>query len=278
MKTEMPNIFEYIDYRKYLEDYYSRRKASDPGFTHTYICYRLGQENAKSYFNNVVKGRANVTATFVDRFIVVLELKKSDEAKYFRALVNYNQTTSPHEKEFFFDQLVRLNSTPHRVIDKNAYAFYREWYHSAIRALLDIVEFDGTDYAALAARVFPPITVKQTRDSVALLQRLGLITRNKKGYWKPTDKVVVTGDFIKDAVVKQFQMKCLEHAREVLASDTKQPHRNITLTISLSEKAYQQVCDRLQQVKTEIRSIVHKDEEQASRVYHLNANLFPMSQ
>jgi uncharacterized protein (TIGR02147 family) len=276
MKTELPDIFQYIDYRKYLEDYYSKRKSLDSSFTHEYICHRLGQEKAKSYFNNVVKGRMNVSSGFIDRFIDLLELKP-DPAKYFRALVNYNQTVSPHEKEFFFDQLVRLNSTPHRVIDRNAYEFYKEWYHSAIRALLDIIDVKD-DYKALASHLFPPISVKQAHDSIALLTRLGLVAKNKKGFLKATDKMVVTGDFIKDAMVRQFQMKCLEHARNVLANGSNQAHRNVTLTVSLSDKAYNRVSDRIQQMKTEVRSIVHKDELPASKVYHLNVNFFPMSQ
>jgi uncharacterized protein (TIGR02147 family) len=276
MRTEAPNIFQYIDFRKYLEDYYSREKSANSGFTHTYICHRLGQKKAKSYFNNVVKGRATVTPTFVDRFIALLELKP-DEAKYFRALVNYNQTSSPHEKEFFFDQIVRLNSTPHRGVDRNAYMYYNEWYHSAVRALLDIIDFKD-DYKNLAMHLYPPISLKQARDSIALLKRLGLICRDKKGFWKPTDKVIVTGDFIKDEIVKQFQMKCLEHAHTVLANGDGKAHRNITLTISLSDRAYQRMTEKLQQIKSEIRSIIHKDEEPASKIYHLNVNFFPMSQ
>ena len=223
-----------------------------------------------------LKVRTNVSPAFIDRFIDLLELKP-DSAKYFRALVNYNQTISPHEKEFFFDQLVRLNSTPHRVIDRNAYAFYKEWHHSAIRALLDIVNINN-DYKALASKVFPQITIKQARDSVALLNRLGLISKDKKGFWKPTEKVVITGEAIKDALVKQFQMKCLEHARAVIANGSNQAHRNITLTMSLSDKAYERAIGRIQQLKSELRSITHKDDIPASKVYHLNVNFFPMSQ
>lgn len=276
MKTQAPDIFQHIDYRKYLEDYYVWRKSCDHSFTHEYICRRLGQANAKSYFNNVVKGRIDVTPVFIDRFIDLLELK-TDPAKYFRALVNYNQTRSPHEKEFFFDQLVRLNSTPHRIIDRNAYAFYKEWYHSAIRALLDIIDFKN-DYKTLASRLFPPISIKQARGSIDLLFQLGLIAKNSKGFLKPTDKMIATGEFIKDAMVKQFQMKCLDHARYILANGSIQAHRNVTLTVSLSEKAYERISGRIKQMKTEVRSIVHKDESPATKVYHLNVNLFPMSQ
>jgi len=275
MKNSKPNIFECIDFKKYLEDYYAWKKAADSGFTHTYICHRLGQSNAKSYFNNVIKGRTPVTATFIDRLIGLLELS-ADEAKYFRALVNYNQSSSAQEKEFFFDQIVRLNSTPHRVLEKQVYDYYKEWYHSAVRALLDIVDFNNS-YKYLANQVYPKITLKQCRDSVALLKCLGLIAKNEHGFWKPTEKVVSTADFIHDDVVRQFQMKCLEHARTMLAQGSDQAHRNITLTISLSDEAFQRVSGRVQQFKSEIRSIVQKDEQKARRVYHINVNMFPMS-
>lgn len=275
IQEKTPDIFTYIDFRKYLQAYYSFRKNIDKGFTHSYICRRLGQKNAKSYFNNVIKGRANVTSTFIDRFINVLELQH-EEAIYFRALVNYNQTTSPNEKEFFFDQLVRLNRTPYHVMDKNVYAYYSEWYHSAMRALLDIVNFKN-NYKQLANRIFPPITIKQARDSITLLKDLEIVAKNDKGYWKPTDKAIVTGDFIKDAVVKQFQMKCLDHAKNIIANDYVTGHRNITLTISASEKARERISARINQFKTEIRSIIHKDDLPPVKVYTLTLNFFPMS-
>jgi uncharacterized protein (TIGR02147 family) len=275
MKAELPVIFEYIDFKKYLEEYYTKRKAVDPAFSHSYICHRLGQANSKSYFNNVVKGRTPITPAFVDRFIGFLELKP-DEAKYFRALVNYNQTMSPNEKEFFFDQLVRLNSTPHKIVDRTAFEYYKEWHHTAIRALLDIIDFKD-DYKALALRLYPSISLKQAKDSIALLKRTGMISKNGRGFWKPTDKVVVSGDFIKDALVKQFQMKCMDHGKAVLASESNQGQRTITLTISMSDEACRRVTQRMEQFKSEIRSIVHKDEKPASRVFHLNLNLFPMS-
>lgn len=275
MKNELPDIFEYIDYRKYLDDYYVKRKSIEADFTHEYICHRLGQENARSYFSNVINGRTDMTPVFIDRFINLLELKP-DAAKYFRALVNYNQTVSPHEKEFFFDQLVRLNRTPHQVVDPNAYEFYKEWYHSAVRALLDIIDVQS-DYKALSVKLYPPITLKQARDSIGLLDRLGLIKKNEKGFWKPTEKIIVTGDFIKDALVKQFQMKCLEHARFALARGPGQACKNLTLTASISDKAFERMMGRLKQLKTEFRSIIHTDEKQATKVYHLNVNFFPMS-
>ena len=275
MQKKLPDLYAYIDYKKYLADYYTKRKAVDRSFTHTYICRRLGQLHSNSCFTNVINGRMSLTPTFIDRFIELLELS-SDESKFFRALVNYNQTKSPQEKEFFFDQLVRLNRTPHRIIDSNSYNFYKEWYHSALRAVLEIIDFKD-DYKMLATSLFPPITVKEARGSIDLLIKLGLIAPNSQGFWKPTEKVLITGDSVKDAVIKQFQMKCLDHAKNILANQDVTMNRNVTMTISLSSKAHERIMERIKQFKSELRSIVHKDEFPATDVFHLNLNFFPMS-
>lgn len=275
MKKEIPDIFEYINFRDYLADYYKIRKENEPGFTHTYICHRLGQVKSKGYFNNVIMGRIQMTATFVNRFIELLELK-GNQANYFRALVNYNQTVSPAEKEFFFEQIIRLNNTPYRIVDKSTYQFYKEWYHGAIRALLDVINFTD-DIRMITSGLYPAITAKHARESLSLLKKLGLIKKNNSGFWKPTDKVIITGEFIRDELIRQYQMKCCSLAQSVIADDNKLNQRNITMTISVSDRAFDRIIERIMGVKSEIRSIVHKDDETATKVCHLNMNIFPMS-
>ena len=75
---KLPSVFAYIDFKKYLGDYYEQRKIIDPGFTHVYICHRLGQARSRGYFNNVLKGRIPVSSAFVDRFISLLGLKANE--------------------------------------------------------------------------------------------------------------------------------------------------------------------------------------------------------
>lgn len=271
----MPDIFEYLNFRNYLNDYYKYRKEKEPGFSHTYICHRLGQTKSKSYLNNVIKGRTVVTATFINRFIELLELK-GNQANYFRALVNYNQTVCPEEKEFYFEQIIGLNKTPFRIVEKSTYQYYKQWYHSAIRALLDVIDYDD-DIKVITTRLYPEITQKQARESINLLKSIGLIKKNSDGFWKPTDKIITTGEFIRDELIRQYQMKCLSLAQSVIADDFTETHRNVTMTISVSDEAYSKIIDRLIGMKMEIRSIVNKDDKPATRVCHLNMNIFPMS-
>ena len=273
--TQYPSVFSYLDFRKYLEDYREARKKVDPGFTHTYICFRLGQRNSKSYYANVVKGLKIVTAEFTNRFIEVLGLDV-DQASYFRALVNYNQTINPQEKEYYFDQLFRHSAANNRLISPDEYTFYKEWYHSVIRALLDVYDFSD-DYEALGRTVVPPITVKQVKDSIKLLESLSLIARDSRGFYKPTEKSVRTDDYVRHELIAQYQMKCLELAKTALLGNQEQPRDISTNIISVSEQGFKRVQKCLQKFRDEVRAVVRNDDQKADRVYQLDVQLFPNS-
>jgi hypothetical protein, TIGR02147 len=271
----LPNVFDYLDFRKYLAHYYHARKMIEPGFSHTYMCYRLGQRNAKSYFSNVVKGVKTVTAEFINRFIELLELT-TDEAHYFRDLVNFNQSANHKEKEYYFDRLVKQISVQKRLIGKNEYVFYSGWEHSVIRALLDIGDFRD-DYAALAKMLMPPLPIKMVKRSVRLLQSLNLIHKDKNGFFKPTDKTVKTDEHVRDELILQYQLHCLEMARMNMLNKHGLPQDISTNILSVSEDGLKKVQNRLGKFREEIRAIVQNDERPSDRVYQLDIQLFPNS-
>lgn len=272
MKNDLPVIFEYIDFRKYLEDYRTARKKSDPGFTHAYICHKLGQPNSRSFYSNVVNGIKNISARSIDLFIELLNLD-SYEARYFRALVSYNQTDSVKEKEYYFEQIVTLNRTPYKLLDRNTFTYYKEWHHTTIRSLLGIMDFKD-DYKLLASKVYPPITVRQARESVDLLKRLDLIQPDANGFLKPVDKVLSTGTSVGNPLVKQYQLQNLELGKCALVNNDKIPCKTITYTLYVSDTGYNRIVERIDQFRSEIRSIIHKDERDATRVYQMNLQLF----
>jgi uncharacterized protein (TIGR02147 family) len=274
LNKNLPNIYRYNDFRKFLDDYQRARSRLDGSFSRSGICRRLGLPKSRSYFNDIVKGKP-ITSTYIDRFIHAFEMDK-DEAQFFRALVKFNQATETGERELFFDQLVLLNKAPRAIIDISMYEYYREWRHSVIRALLDTFDFRG-DYGRLARMVNPPISKKQARESVALLLKLKLIEKNDHGAYKPTDKVITTDPYVKDELVKQYQAKCIEIAAKALLNKGMQFQNFSTNLISISETGMHRMEKSLQKFKSEIRSVIHKDELPADRIYQLNVQLFPVA-
>ncbi len=275
MKTHTPSIFEYNDFRTYLDDFQKARFEIDKTFTRSALCRKLGIAKTRSYYGDVVAGKF-VSSAYVGRFIKVLELNK-EEAQFFRVLVKFNQADEPDEHELYFEQLIALNRTPKRILDPKVHIFYKVWYHSIIRTILDIYDFNGSNYASLARKVVPSVTVKQAKESIALLEELELIKQNGEGFYKPTDKAITTNDFVRDELIKQYQVQCLEMAKKTLIKKVKPPHEISTNVISISEVGFKRLQKRLGQFKAEVRSLVNKDENPADRVYQLNIQLFPSS-
>lgn len=271
----MPNIFAYNDFRRYIGDYQIARQSREQCFSKSMFSKLLGLPNTRSYVVDVLKGK-KVSPEFVERFIDVLNLDKH-EANYFRMLVKHNQCENPDERTLYFEQLIALNRTPRRMLEKEMFEYYRNWYHSVIRALLNFYDFSD-NYAGLASKLSPVITVRQAKESIKLLTTLKLISRDKDGFYRPTDKAISTPDYVRDELVKQFQMQCFELAkRSIVNRKPSDSGLYITNTVSISSRAYKILENLTERFRSEIRSLAVKDESPADSVYNICLALIPVS-
>lgn len=273
-KEELPIIFEYNNFRIFLDDYQKARYKIDREFSRIKICKRLGLPNSRSYFNDIVKGK-KLTPTYTERFIEVLELS-GDEALFFQVLVKFNQADNTHERELYFEQLISLNHLPKRKLEKDVFEYFKEWHHSAIRAIIDIGNFDD-DYKELAKYVLPKISPNDVKNSIELLKKLSLIEKDSDGFYRQTERMISTGDSIKNELIKQHQLNCLETAKKILIKEPPLDKKFITKMVSVSEEGYARIEKKIKRCMKEISTIVHKDDKPADRVYQLNLQLFPGS-
>ncbi len=269
-----PNIFEYNDFRKFLADFQKSKQLEDKRFNKSNLSKLLGLPNTRSYFTDVLAGR-NVTSAFVERFISVFSLEK-DEERYFRTLVKFNQAETSEESELYFDQLISLNRTPKKIMEKRTFQYYENWYNGTIRALLSVIDIKD-DFALLAKKVFPPITPKQAKESISLLKHLQLVSNDPEGYLRPTEKSIAAPDYIKDEIIKQYQLRSIELAKWCVLKNTDIPQVIATNVISISDKGYARLEKKIQKFRSEVRSLVHKDEDKAQKIYHLDILFFPNS-
>ncbi len=269
------NIYEYIDFRRFLQDYYTERRACDKKFTHAYICQQMGLPNTRSYFKDILSGKRNLSNTKTELLVELLELQ-GDEAQFFRILVLYSQTDLKGERDFLFDQMVSLNKTPLRFVDRASYDYFSEWYHSAIRALLDTLECKG-DPEELAKVLRPSVPIEKITASLELLKKLKLISPNDNGILKPTSKTIAAQTNLRGELVKNYQSGYLKIVQKALEEQLTPAQKNVTKTISISQEGYERIQNRIEKFLSEISSIIHKDDKKAERVVLLNMNFLPLS-
>ena len=272
MPDPQPNIFGFIDYRQYLTSWRETEKKRNPGLTHEYLCAKLGQKN-RTYFNSLETGRKQIGPEVLDRLIKLIGLT-GNRAKYFRALVGYAQPATYDEKEYWFEQIVQLNNTPKKIIDEKTYAYFKKWYYTTIRTYLETCDFKN-EYAAASKKLFGRVSPEEVKDAIANLLALGMIGPNEKGFLKPVDKVVTTDDSIKSELTQCYNLSNINILRTIVEKDAPGTYESRNLTFSVSSKGLERIRKRIQQLRAEIISIVHKDDEQADCVYKVSIHTYP---
>ncbi|MEN9353954.1 MAG: hypothetical protein RL318_1279 [Fibrobacterota bacterium] len=272
---DSPSVYTYNDFRAYLADWQVWKQKSDPSFSRSEFSRRLGLPRTRSFLNDVLGGKT-VTSTFIDRFVQAMDLPR-DEAQFFRCLVKFNQAASPSDRELCYEQLIQLNRSPKAVLDRDAWDYYKDWHHAALRCALDVLDWDGQSPASLGRKLTPRFTAGEVKTSFELLKRMGMIEANGSGFWKPTQKVLSTGDGVRDARVLQHQLQCLELVSEAMLADLPPGARDTSaLFLSVSVEAEGLLRKRMSHFRSELRSIVHKDTQPATRVLHLGIQLIPL--
>ncbi|MBD3319960.1 MAG: TIGR02147 family protein [Chitinivibrionales bacterium] len=85
----MESVFEFIDYRQFLNHYYYVKKAETRYFSFRYFANKAGI-NSSSFLKHVIDGRRNLTPVACVQFCAALGLD-GKQATYFRHLVMFNQ-------------------------------------------------------------------------------------------------------------------------------------------------------------------------------------------
>ena len=265
------DIFQFTHFRKFLEEYQAARAKVEPAFTRTEICNMLGLEKSRSYFADVLRGK-KVSPRMVAKFIEVLELDKK-EAKYFETLVQLDQAKSDAARNAAMQEILKLHPNPQHIVNEDAYEYYSRWYNSALFAILDAMDVTD-DMAPVQKRIFPKVPLGKLKESLALLERLGLARKNEEGFWKPTKESISSGPYNNADLIKQYQLQCFELSKQALMTPPKKPTVMSTLTFSISSEAYKKLEAELQEFKAKARRIIGEDKEKSDGVYQMNIHLF----
>lgn len=269
----MDSIFRYSDYRKFLQDYYLHKKSTNSSYTYRTISALAGI-NSSGFYPLIIKGERNLTESTIEKTSRALDLNPL-EARYFAALVNFNQATKLKDKNRYFDELIEIrNSKESQLITETQYDIFSQWYHGVIRELVVCREFGG-DFRKLGRMLRPEITEKQARESVELLLRLGFL-KEENGRYIQSASVIKSGPDIKAHQVVNYQVKMLKLAIE--AFDRFGPNdllSNSSTTFRISRQTFELFKQKNRMYREELLNIA-KTDETADQVFQLNINLFPL--
>jgi len=273
----MPNIYNYLNYREFLYDYYSEKKREKPAYSYQVFAQKAGFKS-KSFIADVIDGEKNLSEESIFALRNAIELNEADFS-YFKALVAFNQAKTNSQKDHFFKLLVKSNKlVTARVVLSDKYEFYSRWYHNTVRELVTFVDFND-DFGLLGRHVQPAITSRQAKQSVDLLLKLGFVRKEGTRYVQ-TDPDITTGDTVSSLAVENFHLQNLNLAGESIDTCPAQ-YRDISCLIAtLSLEQVEEIKNEVMDFRKKLVSLINgtaKDTTRGRRVYHINMQMFPTS-
>ena len=265
------DIFQFTNFRKYLDEYQAARVLTDPGFTRAGACVLLGLPKTRSYYNDIVKGK-KLSSRMIPKFVEVLGLNKK-EARYFETLVNLDQAKTATERNAFFEELLKQHPDSHRILNEDAYEYYNHWYNSVLFTALEVVDVSD-DLEPIQKLIFPKVSVGTLKRSLELLERLGFVRKNEKGFWKSCRESVSSGAYNNSDLVRQYQLQCFELSKQALLANNENQSDMGTFTFSVSDDAFRAIAKEIQGMKARVRKIIAQDRKKATGVHQLNIHLF----
>jgi uncharacterized protein (TIGR02147 family) len=266
------DVFRYLDYRRYLADYYQAKKAR--GFSYRAFSRAAGL-GAPNYLKLVVDGQRNLTAAMAARFAAACGLS-GESADYFTQLVEFNQARSVEQRNRCYARLVAFGRyrRSHKLEVAQA-AYHSSWYTPAIRELAVSPQF-REDPEWLADVLWPKIRPLEARQALDTLIELGLLERDPHGRLRQNAPVVSTGPETLGLHIANYHAEMMRRATAAMELVPAASRDVSALTFCVGPAGLAKLKQRIKEIRRELIELVEAESER-TQVVQLNLQLFPLT-
>jgi len=271
-----PNLFDYFDYRDFLQDFYHFHKKRNSAYS-----YRLFARKAKlgspNYLKLVVDGKRRITDRTLYQFSRGLGLTR-DEEKYFRELVMYQEVSDPDSKDQHLKALMKYQEkqrTPTPLTESRSRAL-GDWHHLVIRELVATKSFKE-DPQWIIKRLGGKITESQAKESIELLLSLKLLRRTNEGKLEQTEPLLTSSDDVPGHLLRSLHRFYLRRALASIFSISSDKREMSGLLLSIPTNRVKEVKEEIKEFRKKLNRKYGMDRN-GEEVFFAGLYLFPITQ
>lgn len=273
MSIALEHLFDYDDFRKFMQDYFEEQKKMRSVFSHRFFAAKAGFSSS-SYCLNVIRGRFNLTPKSIEKISKAMDFEPLQK-EYFEALVQYNQAQQVDERDQAWKQILQIRKQIEFThITTREQAYFSKWYYPVIRELAADSQWHG-DYRVLARSLTPQITTEEARDAVKNLLEWGLLRKLDDGRYAQTSQMLDAAE-IPPIALRQIRREYIQHAIGAVESMPKDERFAAFTTLAMSESSYNYAVEVLEEARKKIIARASNDTN-VERVYEMMLVAFPMS-
>lgn len=274
MQKPLPSPYDYLDYRRYLADWFAAKKEANPRFSHRLFARRSGQKNP-SLLHHVIEGRRNLTHRTTEAFIQGLSLR-AGEAQFFRLLVDLDQARHADERNHAWDQISATRRFREaRRIDRGAFEYLSNWALPTIRELARRPDF-RPDPSWIADQLRPRITTAEARRAVGILEDLGLLVE-QEGTLVAAEASVATPPEVSRLAVLNYHRGMLQRASEAIERFPGTERHLIAVTVGMPASLLPVLKAEANAFLERMMHLCDASTEDTDQIMQMNLQIFPLT-
>lgn len=275
MAAARPDLYAYLDHRRFLDDWFQWRKQENPRFSHRLFA-RLAGQSSPSLLVEVIKGRRNLTPATTEAFCRAMSLSE-EECAYFGLLVQLDRAESDDERSAVFAELSKSRRfQAARRIEGASFAYLSHWYIPAVRELSACHGFRA-EPAWIAGTMRPAVTAQQAAHALDVLTSLGMLQVAEDGTVSVVDGSLVTPHEVAGLAVHNYHRGMLGLALQSIERFPPAERHLGGVTVSVPAELVPHLKKALADFQERLLDLCDGASGPRSRVYQVGLQLFPLS-
>jgi uncharacterized protein (TIGR02147 family) len=268
-----PVIFEYLDYRSFLQDMFTFRKEQTKYFSYRYFSSKSGFKSP-NFLKLVMQGVRNLTAESIAKISKGFDLKKQ-EREYFEYLVLMNQAKTHEEKNVYYRRMISAKGYKDiRKLESAEYEYFSKWYYPVIREILMFGDRRHTP-EEVSQMLNPPIAVNDAHKAIQLLSELDFVYQDEQGRWAQKNRNMSTGPEVKSLVVANYHREMLKLASESLERYPAKERDISALVLSIRQERMADIKQKIADFRKQLLEMA--SDEAPDQVVQVNIQVFPLT-
>lgn len=268
------DVFDYLDHRAYLHDYYVQMKAHGRGFSYRTFSRRAGL-GSPNHLKRVMDGQRNLAPEMAARFAEALSLE-GEAADYFVELVRFGQAKTSVERSRAYARLMTFSTyRKTRKLDLAHAEYHATWFIPAVRELAGRKDFEA-DARWIAERLWPPIKPAEAKLALDTLLKLGLLRKQEDGRVVQAEPLITTGPELHAVHIANYHRAMMERAAAAIDLVPSDGRDISAVTVLVGPAGVKRIKEKLRRFRRELLELA-LSEVDAKQVLQLNLQLFPLS-
>lgn len=274
--SQYPQVREYLDYRKFLKDFYHQKKESSVDYSFR-VFARMADIGSPSHLKMVIDGKRNLTHATLMKYQKAIGFKRKQDSSYFELLVRYNQELDHEIKVELFHKIVNEKKKKGlSVLATEQFNFLSKWHYVALYVLVDCKDFVN-DVHWISSRLRKKVSPANIEHAINDLLKIGLLEYDKDKGLRQANGALDTPEEIQSMAVIPYHRNMINLALQYLDDGPWNLREFNGGTIPMNKETLIQLKEKIRELRKEINEMTEQLDD-VTDVYQLNIQLFPLTE